>query len=171
MGGTLLYTTFQDSGADMREPSDVFHDDDVNVLFVEWHSVEEGQDTFFAQCLEYCRKRPNVDFLYLSRSLQLSQGCHKLFVTAAALQKVLRHQPLPFRVDLYNTLDIKQRANRAKQNSIGDYMAENWVAPMNFKVYPFDQFDVEIWRSSYLSRKKSYNDWVGQIKKWYKDGI
>jgi hypothetical protein len=134
MGGTLLYTAFQDSSAYMREPSEVFHDEDVNVLFVEWHSVGEGQDTFFAQCLEYCRKRPNVDFLYLSRSLQLSQGCHKFFVTAAALQKVLRRQPLPFRVDLYNTLDIEQRANDAKQNSIGDYMSQNRVAPMNFRV-------------------------------------
>ncbi|KAI4613930.1 hypothetical protein J4E80_006618 [Alternaria sp. BMP 0032] len=40
-----------------------------------------------------------------------------------------------------------------------------------YEVYPIDEYDEDEVRYSYLGKKKGFENWIAQIREWYRDGI
>ena len=99
-----------------------------------------------------------------------------MLVIGAALQRVLRLKKLPFQVDAGIASDIRKMTRHMhKKINMGQWSARagGGLVSRNIRVYRMEEYDrteIEM-RDSYLRKKKGFEDWVAQIREWYKNGI
>ena len=130
-------------------------------------------DIPFDHFVFFCQRNPQLEVAIFTQALRKELGCRGLLVVGAALQRVLRRKKLPFQVDAGLASKIKKVARHMHKNTnMTDWTcAGGRLLSKNIKVYPMDEYDEAEVRYSYLRKKKGFEDWVAQIREWYRDGI
>jgi len=118
-----------------------------------------------------CEEDPQVEVHMFTQVLRKDLGCRGLLVRGAALQLILRGKKLPFRVDAGIASDIESMAVILNPYGRWSFHAEPKLLPKNIRIYPMEEYDEAEVRYSYLRNKKGFEDWVAQIREWYKNGI
>ena len=123
----------------------------------------------------FCQRDPQLEVAIFTQALRKELGCRGLLVIGAALQRVLRLKKLPFQVDAGIASDIRKMTRHMhKKINMGQWSARagGGLISRNIRVYPIEEYDeTEMLRDSYLRKKKGFEDWVAQIRVWYKNGI
>ena len=118
-----------------------------------------------------CEQDPQLEVDIFTEALRKDLGCRGLLVRGAALQLILRGEELPFRVDAGIARDIRSMVAKLNPDAGWSFHAEPKLLPKNIKIYPMEEYDEDEVRYSYLRNKKGFENWVAQIREWYKNGI
>ena len=131
-------------------------------------------DIPFDDFVFFCQRNPQLEVAIFTQALRKDLGCRGLLVAGAALQRVLRRKKLPFQVDAGIASDIRKMAKHMHKNTnmrLWRFRSGGRLLSGNIKVYPMEEYDEAEVRYSYLQKKKGFEDWVAQIREWYKNGI
>jgi len=131
-------------------------------------------DIPFDHFVFFRQRNPQLEVAIFTQTLRKDLGCRGLLVVGAALQRVLRRKKLPFQVDAGIASEIKKMARHMHKNTnMREWRtyAGGRLLSKNIRVYPMEEYDEAEVRYSYLRKKKGFEDWVAQIREWYKNGI
>ncbi|KAF2244795.1 hypothetical protein BU26DRAFT_579477 [Trematosphaeria pertusa] len=147
-------------------------DTNITKLIVEGY---KGTDIHVAPLVRACRSNPKLEVFVLSPSLVITAGCSHLIPLGAAMQMVLRNRALPFSTDHETSVKIEKLVKEILEDPMHlAYSVPSAVerpVPSNFKIFPWDAYDEETLRYSYLLKRKGFEDWIAQIREWYSHGI